>query len=64
MKPVFSNKDSYDADIKLNDKVEIIQNDKKVAGTLNGFFENTFSSLNLNENSFVINGEHKTFRVQ
>ena len=38
MKPVFSNKDSYDANIKLNDKVEIIQNDKKVAGTLNGFF--------------------------
>ena len=45
MKPVFSNKDSYDANIKLNDKVEIIQNDKKVAGTLNGFFLKYFFQL-------------------
>ena len=31
----------------------------KVAETLNSFFENAVSSLELNETSFVINNEHK-----
>ena len=59
MKPLFSSKGSYNANIKLTDKDEIIQNDEKVAETLNSFFENAVSSLKLNENSFVINNEHK-----
>ena len=62
MKPLFSSKGSYNANIKLTDKDEIIQNDEKVAETLNSFFENAVSSLKLNENSFVINNEHKSIQ--
>ena len=54
----FSNKGSYDANIKLPDKVEIIV-EKKVAKTLNSFFKNAVSSLKISENSIVINNEHK-----
>ena len=53
---------SYDANIKLTGKDEIIQNDEKVAETLNSFFENAVSSLKLNENSFAINKEHKNIQ--
>ena len=59
MKPLFSSKGSYNTNIKLTDKDEIIQKDGKVAETLNSFFENAASSLKLNENSFVINNKHK-----
>ena len=41
----FFSKGSYDANIKLTDKDEIIRNDEKIAETLNSFF---------------INNEHKT----
>ena len=63
MKPFFSSKDSYNANIKLTDKDEIIQHDEKVAETLNSFLENAVPSLKLNENSFVINNEHKNIQV-
>ena len=62
MKPPFSSKGSYNANLKLNDKDEIIQNDKKLAETLNSFFENAVSGLKLNENSFVINTELKNIQ--
>ena len=62
MKPLFSGKDSYNANIKLTDKDEIIQNDENVAETLNSFFENSVSSLKLNENSFIVNNEHKNIQ--
>ena len=62
MKPLFSNKGSYNANIKLIDKDEIIQNEEKVAETLNSFFENAVSSLKLNENLFVINDEHENIQ--
>ena len=52
----------YNANIKLTDKNEIIQNYEKVTETLNGFFENAVSSLKLNENSFVINNENKNIQ--
>ena len=52
VKPLFSSKGSYNANIKLTDKDEIIQNDEKVAETLNSFLENAASSLILSENSF------------
>ena len=54
VKSLFSNKGSYDANIKLPDKVEILV-EKKVAKTLNRFFKNAVSSLKINENSIVIN---------
>ena len=59
----FSNKVGYNANIKLTDKDEIIQNDENVAETLNTFFENAVSSLKLNENSLLITNA-KTFRIQ
>ena len=62
VKPLFSSKGSYNANIKLTDKDEIIQNDENVAETLNSFFENAVSSLKLNENSFVINNKHKNIQ--
>ena len=58
MKPLFSNKGSYNANIKFTDKGEIIQNDEELAEIFNSFSENAVSSLILNENSFVINNEH------
>ena len=62
MKPPFSSQGSYNANLKLNDKDEIIQNDEKLAETLNSFFENAVSGLKLNENSFVINYELKNIQ--
>ena len=62
MKPLFFSKGSYNANIKLTDKDEIIQNDENVAETLNSFFENSVSSLKLNENSFIVNNEHKNIQ--
>ena len=62
MKPIFSYKGSYNADVKLTDKDEILQNDEKVAEPVNSFFENAVSSLKLNENSFVINDKHKNIQ--
>ena len=45
VKPLFSSKYSYNANIKLTDKDKMIQIDKKVAETLNSFFEIAISSL-------------------
>ena len=47
--------------MKLNGKDEIVQNDEKVAETLDSFFENV-SGLKFNENSFIINSEHKNIQ--
>ena len=64
MKPLFSNKGkgSYNANIKITDKDEIIQNDEKVAETLNCFFKNAVSSLKLNENLFAIIDKHENIQ--
>ena len=48
----------------VTDTDEIIQNDKKVAETLNSFFENAVSSLKLNENSLLLMTNLKAFRIQ
>ena len=60
--PLFSNKDTYNSNMKLTERDEIIQNDEKVGETWNDFFENAISSFKLNENSFVINDEHKNIQ--
>ena len=62
MKPLFSSKGSFNANIKLTDKDKIIQIGEKAAETLNSFFENAVSSLKLNEDSFVNNNEHKNIQ--
>ena len=62
MKPLFTNKSTHNANITLTKKDEIVQSNKKVAETLNGFSQNAVSSLTLNENSFVINDKHKNIQ--
>ena len=60
--PLFSNKDTYNSNMKLTETDEIIQNDEKVAETWNDFFQSAIPSFKLNENSFVINDEHKNIQ--
>ena len=60
--PLFSNKDTYNSNMKLTERDEIIQNDEKVAETWNDFFQNAISSFKLNENSFVIYDKHKNIQ--
>ena len=55
MKTLFSSKGSFNANIKLTDKDEIVEIGEKAEETLNGFFENAVSSSKLNEDSFVNN---------
>ena len=62
MKSIFPNKGTYNANIKLTEKDEIVQNDKNVVETLNGFLENAAFRLKLNENSLVIKDEHKNIQ--
>ena len=62
MKPLFTHKSTHNANIALTKKDEIVQSNKKVAETLNGFSENAVSSLTLNENSLAINGKHKNIQ--
>ena len=59
VKSIFPNKGTYNANIKLTEKDEIVQNDKNIVETLNGFLENAVFCLKLNENSLVIKDEHK-----
>ena len=55
IKPFFSNKGSSGSNIKLVEKDEILQDDKKIAEELNTFFKNAVSTLDINENSSIIN---------
>ena len=63
MKSIFPNKGTYNANIKLTEKDEIVQNDKNIVETLNGFLENAVFCLKLNENSLVIKDEHKHIQI-
>ena len=55
IKPFFSNKESSGSNIKLVEKDEILQDDKKIAEELNNFFKNAVSTIDINENSSIIN---------
>ena len=54
-KPFFSNKGNYGSQIKLVEKDEVLQDDDLIAKELNKLFKNAVSTLNIKENSFVIN---------
>ena len=61
MKPFFlSDKGNLRSQIKLIENDELIQNDDKVAETLNTFFKNAVSTLDINENSYIVNNESST----
>ena len=55
VKPLFSNKGSSGRNIKLVEKDEVLQDDKKIAEELNTFLKNAVSTLDMNENSSIIN---------
>ena len=58
--PFFSGKGNLRSQIKLIENDELIQNDDKVAETLNTFFKNAVSTLDINENSYIVNNESST----
>ena len=55
VKPFFWNKGSSESNIKLEEKDEVLQDDKNIAEALNTFFKNFVSSLDINENSSITN---------
>ena len=59
VKPLFTSKSSYNTNIKLTHKDEIIQNDEK---DIKQLFRKCCFQLKLNKNSFVINNEHKNIQ--
>ena len=54
-------KGSSGSNIKLVEKDEILQDDKKIAEELNTFFKNAVSTLDINENSSIINQNFQNF---
>ena len=56
VKPPFSNKGSHRGNIKLVEGDKLLQNDSEVAEELN-FFKKAVLTLNVNENSYIINHE-------
>ena len=61
IKPFFSSKGSCGSNIKLVEKDEILQDDKKTAEELNAFFKNAVSTLDINENFSIINEDFQNF---
>ena len=57
IKPFFSDKGNLRSQTKLIKNDELIQNDDKVAETLNTFFKNAVATLDINENSYIVNNE-------
>ena len=57
VKPFLTNKGSKGGNIKLLEKGELLQEYSLIAEEFNNFFKNTVSSLDKNENSFIINNE-------
>ena len=60
IKPLFSDIGSLRSQLKLIENDKLIQNGNKVAETLNTFFKNAVSTLDINENSYIVNNESST----
>ena len=60
IKPLYSDIGSLRSQIKLIENDKLIQNDNKVAETLNTFLKNAVSTLDINENSYIVNNESST----
>ena len=54
VKPFFSNNGSHRGNIKLVEGDKLLQDDSEVAEELNGFFKEAVSTLDVNENSYII----------
>ena len=55
VKPFFSNNGSHQGNIKLVEGDKLLQDDSEVAEELNNFFKEAVSTLDVNENSYIIN---------
>ena len=55
VKPFFSNNGSHRGNIKLVEGDKLLQDDSEVAEELNNFFKEAVSTLDVNENSYIIN---------
>ena len=55
VKPFFSNNGSHRGNIKLAEGDKLLQDDSEVAEELNNFFKEAVSTLDVNENSYIIN---------
>ena len=53
-KPLFLNKGSYGSNIMFVEKDEVLQDDKKIAEELSAFLKIAVFTLNVNENSSII----------
>ena len=54
-KPFFSNNGSHRGNIKLAEGDKLLQDDSEVVEELNNFFKEAVSTLDVNENSYLIN---------
>ena len=55
VKPFVSNEGSHRGNIKLVEDDKLLQDDSEVAIELNNFFKEAVSTLDVNENSYIIN---------
>ena len=55
IEPFFSNNGSHRGNIKLAEGDKLLQDDSEVAEELNNFFKEAVSTLDVNENSYLIN---------
>ena len=55
VKLFFSNNSSHRGNIKLVEGDKLLQDDSKVAEELNSFFKEAISTLDVDENSYIIN---------
>ena len=60
VKPFFSDKGNYGANIKLVEEEEVLQNDSEIAEKLNEFFKDAVSILGITENYFIRNEDYKS----
>ena len=61
VKPFLSDNGNYEANIELIEKEDILQDDSEIVEKLNELFKNAVSTLDVTENSFIINEKYKTF---
>ena len=55
VKLFFSNNGNHQGNVKLVEGDKLLQDDSEVAGELNNFFKEAVSTLDVNENSYIIN---------
>ena len=55
VKPFFPHNGSHQGNKKLAESNKLLQDDREIAEELNNFFEEAASTLDVNENSYIIN---------